>query len=361
MENRGNTQKPQVDVVIIGLNGARTLEACMASVKSCHYPQSCISIFYADGGSQDDSCRIAEANGARVISVVSARPTPGRQRNAGWRSGNSQIVQFMDSDTLLDPEWLGVGTASISQGIGAVCGKTRELYPQKSLYNWLADQEWNGPSGEAETFGGMVLLTREALEDTGGYNDSLIAGEDPELAYRVRKAGYRILSLESPMVRHDLDMTKFGQYWKRALRSGYGYAEVNSMHPDLWRRELLRMETRGGCFFLGLLLLPSAMLNPWLTLLPAMTTMLLLRPRLMLSGRIGAEMGLSRHDARVYSWHASIVVIPQFLGIARYWLGRLLARPMTNARGLPALGRRGDSQRQRPGPMRPRRFRGGLP
>lgn len=361
MGNGGKGPRPDIDVVIIGLNSARTLEACISSVKCCRYPQARISIFYADGGSRDDSCRIAEACGARIVSAASATPTPGRQRNSGWRAGKSRLVQFMDSDTLLDPEWLGAGASSISRDIGAVCGKTRELYPQKSPYNWLADQEWNGPAGEAETFGGIVLLTREALEDSGGYNDSLIAGEDPELAYRVRKAGYRILRLDSPMVRHDLDMTRFGQYWRRAIRSGYGYAEVNSMHPDLWRREVLRMEIRGGGFFLGLLLSPSAILSPWLILFPAMTTMLMLRPRLMLSGKIAAEMGLSRREARLYSWHASIVVIPQFLGIARFRLGLILARPMTNSRRLRAPERGEDSPCRRPGPMRPRRSQDGSP
>jgi glycosyltransferase involved in cell wall biosynthesis len=332
LEDEGSPGNPHIDVVIIGLNSAKTLESCISSVKSCHYPQTQISIFYADGGSRDASCGIAEAWGIKIIKVASATPSPGRQRNSGWRSGNGQLVQFMDSDTLLDPEWLNIGAASFSKGIGAVCGMTRELHPERSVYNWLADQEWNGPSGETNTFGGIVLVSRKALEDTGGYSASLIAGEDPELAYRVRKAGYRVLRLGSPMVKHDINMTRFGQYWKRAFRSGYGYAEVNAMHPDLWHREVLRMGIRGGCFFLGLLLLPSALLSPWLLFLPAIAALLTLRPRLMLSGKIGVEMNLSRSDARLYSWHASIVVIPQFLGMARYWLGKKLARPMTNSR-----------------------------
>ena len=34
------------------------------------------------------------------------------------------------------------------QDISSVCGILRERHPELSVYNWLCDQEWNGPVGE---------------------------------------------------------------------------------------------------------------------------------------------------------------------------------------------------------------------
>lgn len=322
--------QPTIDIVIIGLNSARTLSGCLASIKACQYPQERIAVYYADGGSSDASKEIAEGSGARFLAVVADSPTPGRQRNAGWRAGTGQLVQFLDSDTLMDPHWLSKAVSAMGEGVGAVCGDRRELYPERSVFNWIGDQEWNGKPGEAEAFGGDVLVRREALEATGGYDDFLIAGEDPELSYRVRKAGYRILRLAEPMTQHDLAMLTVKQYWRRAYRTGHAYAEVQARHPQFWAGEVSRIRSRAGLFLAGWAVLPAAFLWPWLGLAPLLATLVLLRPRLFLAARFQRELALTPLQARIYSWHASVVVVPQLLGMVRYYWGRALSRPLMN-------------------------------
>lgn len=327
----GRMDRP-VDIVIIGLNSSRTLPACLESVKSCRYPQDLITVYYVDGGSSDESVRIAENGGARVIIVDSDSPTPGRQRNAGWEAGGAGLVQFLDSDTTLAPGWLGVATAALSGDIGAVCGNRRESHPERSVYNWIGDKEWNGGSGEVEVFGGDVLAARPALEVTRGYDPRLVAGEDPELAYRMRRAGYRILHLDVPMTGHDLALLTFRQYWRRAFRSGHAFAEVHALHGDFWKRETDRINLRGGGFLLGLLAAPLALLSPGFLVVPLLGIFALLRPRLLHTGKLRAELSLTKEESRIYAWHASVVVIPEFLGAMRFWFGRLASRPMTNRR-----------------------------
>ena len=92
-------------------------------------------------------------------------------------------------------------------------------------------------------------MRRRALEEVGGYDGTLIAGEEPELCRRLRARDYRILHIDAPMTGHDLAMTHFQQYWKRALRTGYAYAEVSKRFRDsadpLWRGPRVRNLQRG--------------------------------------------------------------------------------------------------------------------
>ena len=109
--------------------------------------------------------------------------------------------------------------------MAAVCGRRRERFPERSIYNWLCDREWDSPIGEATACGGDVLIRRQALAAVGGYRDDVIAGEEPELCVRLRAARWRIWRLDAEMTLHDAAMTQFRQWWKRILRSGYAFAQ----------------------------------------------------------------------------------------------------------------------------------------
>ncbi len=71
-------------------------------------------------------------------------------------------------------------------------------------------------------------MRRSVLVEVEGYDPGLSAGEEPELCRRLRARGYRIVHIDAPMTRHDLNMTRFSQYWRRAMRAGYAYAEVSN-------------------------------------------------------------------------------------------------------------------------------------
>ena len=94
----------------------------------------------------------------------------------------------------------------------------------KSIYNRLADIEWNSPVGEVKYCGGDAMMRVEAFRQVGGFNPDLIAGEEPELCVRLRQRGC-ILRIDAEMTLHDIAMTQFRQFWKRSIRTGYAFAE----------------------------------------------------------------------------------------------------------------------------------------
>jgi len=337
--------QPDIDCVLIGVNSSKTLARCIDSILRCDYPREKLHICYVDGGSTDNSIEIAERFGeVSVIALNPEYPTPGMQRNAGWKNGRSPLVQFLDSDTILDARWLSKATAAIDDDhLGAVLGMRNEMHPERTVYNWIGNIEWNGPAGQSDSFGGDVLVRRQALEKTGGYDETLVGGEDPELSRRIIRAGWNIMRLDAPMTMHDLAMSTVQQYLRRAFRSGYGFAAVRALEAragsNFWRYDFIKIVVKGGAF-LGSMLLAVLLLaldlpvfvKVFATLLPLVGLSVMLSPRLLKIGKFMSDNKLNTADAKRYAWHCSVVVLPQLFGILRFQLGRLVNKPLRNKR-----------------------------
>jgi hypothetical protein len=83
----------------------------------------------------------------------------------------------------------------------------------------------------------------------------LIAGEEPELGLRLRKAGYRIRRLDREMTLHDANMTRFAQWWSRQVRAGHACAESVALHGSEPERFFVRRLVSNFAWGLGLPLL----------------------------------------------------------------------------------------------------------
>jgi hypothetical protein len=175
-------------------------------------------------------------------------------------------VLFLDGDTVLERDFLPEALREIetSPEIAVVWGHRREIAPSASLYNRVLDLDWIYPPGDTEFCGGDALFRRAALERSGGFDEALIAGEEPELCARLRAMGSRIRHIDVPMTGHDLAITHWRQYWRRAERAGHAYAEVSARLADttspLWSRESRRNLWHGGVVVAGLTSIPLALL-----------------------------------------------------------------------------------------------------
>ena len=216
-----------LSVVVIGRNEGERLRRCLDSVCSMKQPDSGIEVIYVDSGSTDGSVDLANNLGIKTICLRPARPSAALGRNAGWRGGRGNYVLFLDGDTVLHPRFVIDSLPEFSRPeIAVVWGHRRELYPQHSLYNRALDLDWIYRAGLTDYCGGDALFRRSVLEETGGFDETLIAGEEPELCRRIRERGFKILHIDRSMTGHDLAITHWKQYWRRALRAGHAFAEV---------------------------------------------------------------------------------------------------------------------------------------
>lgn len=237
MNDTGRAAAPfaDVSVVVIGRNEGERLRRSLLSVLG-----RASLVVYVDSGSDDGSVALAHSLGAHVVELDMSLPfTAARARNAGFREllqlqSETLYVQFVDGDCELREGWLGAARAALeaNPSLALVFGRRRERDPEFSIYNALCDDEWNVPVGEAAGCGGDAMFRAPALQSVSGYVDTMIAGEDSELSMRLRKAGWRLERIDAEMTWHDANMSTFSQFWTRARRSGYAFAEMAHRHPD---------------------------------------------------------------------------------------------------------------------------------
>lgn len=235
-----------IGVVVIGRNEGERLKRCLASVASV-----ADHIVYVDSGSTDASVALARSQGLGVVELDMRTPfTAARARNEGSKlllklAPDVDYVQFVDGDCELISGWLETAAAFLHthQNVVMVCGRLRERYPENSVYNFLLDAEWDTAVGKTKTCGGIAMVKAKAFDTEGGFRADLIAGEESELCVRLRSAGWQIWRLEADMGWHDAAMTRFGQWWKRTIRTGYAYAEGAHLHGNTPERHRIQ-ETR---------------------------------------------------------------------------------------------------------------------
>lgn len=311
-------------VVVIGRNEGDRLKRCLRSLCFDRVP-----VVYVDSGSSDGSAEWAQDFGAEVVALDMVLPfTAARARNAGFRRLDELwptllYIQFVDGDCEVAPGWFGEAVRLLQQrlDVAVVCGRLRERFPQHSLYNRLADMEWDRPTGETDACGGIAMYRTDVFRAVAGFKDDLIAGEEPELCLRIRARGGRIWRIESEMAWHDSAMTRFGQWWQRAVRGGHALAEGFALHPVAsppGEGRRMRRALGWGVGLPAVAILLAASLHPaWLALLIAYPVRAL---------RLAAKAGpaLSSQDL-AWAWAISMVLssFAESFGIGKFWWNRL--------------------------------------
>lgn len=312
----------RIGLVLIGRNEGDRLIAALRSASG-----RATTIVYVDSGSTDRSVEAAAAMGAVTVRLDMNAPfTAARARNAGFaalmRDPTVDFVQFIDGDCELDPRWLGVAAAFLETqpDVALVCGRRRERFPERSIYNKLCDMEWDTPIGETRESGGDFLIRREAFSEIAGFSEHMIAGEEPELCARLRRAGWKIWRLDAEMTLHDASILHFRQWWRRATRSGFAYASLRRLHgsgPDRHSQRNVKSALIWGAA------LPAAIVVATLTYPPAAAAAAVYP---LQAARIGLRQKHQGGDGLLYGAFVVLGKFAEALGIAKFAYARLRGR-----------------------------------
>ncbi len=318
-----------IGVVVIGRNEGNRLKTSLLSVI-----EEKITVIYVDSGSTDDSVMLAHSLGVTVVELDMSIPfTAARARNAGFShlleiKPDIEFVQFVDGDCELIQGWLESAEAEFiaQSNVVVVCGKLRERYPERSVYNTLCNIEWHTPVGVTSACGGIAMMRVSAFKQARGFNPNLIAGEEPELCVRLRQSGGIILRINTDMAWHDANITRFSQWWKREIRNGHAYAEGMWLHGSSRERHWVRESFRA---WLWALLLP---LFAVIGLLPTrgLSVLLLLIAYALLGVRVyllARNKGFNSKDAISYAiFNGVLEKYPKLLGQIQFFISKLLKR-----------------------------------
>lgn len=307
-----------IAAIAIGRNEGERLIKCLASLKGAS------PLIYVDSGSTDGSVEAAKAVGAEVVSLDMSIPfTAARARNEGLKYLNSldsegEFVQFIDGDCELREGWLDTARAALEAvpKTAIVCGRRRERFPEASRWNRMIDEEWDTPIGEAIACGGDAMMRRAALAEVGGYRDDLIAGEEPEMCFRLRQKGWKIFRLDAEMTWHDAALTKVSQWWKRNKRAGHAFAESAALHGRSAERFRVA-QTRS--ILLWSVVIPAVVASFTFFASPWALSMLGIYP-----------VQVARMVTRGIRFERAFFIVlgkfPEAHGVLGYWRGRLIGR-----------------------------------
>ena len=314
----------KVGIVVIGLNEGERLRRCLLSIKDCAK-----HTIYVDSGSVDGSVQLAQAWGFKTLILdKSAIPTAGKARNAGFQSllqldPNFSHIQFIDGDCQLNENWLSAAGEELNhrRNVAIVCGHLHEKDVESSIYQRLCELEWRKLPGEIHAAGGIFMIKTEVFQEIGGFDPHILAGEDDEFCFRVRRKGWQILHLDCNMAIHDGGIHRFSQWWKRSMRAGVAYAQGFELHgktEEKYFRRQCRSIWVWGCLLPLFALLFALFYSLW-------GLLALLGYPLLLMKTVAHYRALkwSWTDTLLYSIFCVIAKFPGFLGVLKFHFKRL--------------------------------------
>lgn len=232
--------RPVVAVVVATRSRAHLLPRLVAALEA-QQDAPAFEVVIVDDGSTDDTWAVLGHLARR--STISLRPMrllrnrgPATARNIGWRSSSAELILFTDDDCAPEPGWLaglacGLDTAGIAQG--------RTIPDPEQLDHtgpFSRTLEVDREDGFYQTCN--VGYRRELLELNDGFEEAFRfpAGEDTDLAWRVKSGGAATAFCRDAVVRHDVRPSDLLVTIKDSWR-WQSVALAISRHPQL--RELL--------------------------------------------------------------------------------------------------------------------------
>lgn len=184
------------------------------------------------------------------VRVVSGVRPAARARNLGVAATTAELLLFIDDDAQMGhAEVLGrlVATLIGDPSIGVV-GPSKLLSSRATaLQHRIADEVpgWTYPvtAGDVESnppldhygFSGITttccVMRRSTFEEVGGFDERLPTGEDTELFYRIRKAGYRFVIPHDTWVYHDPPRSLVALA-RKSFGYGRGHATEARLGPE---------------------------------------------------------------------------------------------------------------------------------
>ncbi len=215
----------KISAIVPTRNSERTIASCLESLRG---QQGCeVEVIVIDNNSSDDTARIA----SKLADIfINAGPERSAQRNRGAVAATGEIVFFIDSDMVLEPMVCAdiVDVFTRQPEIGAVIVPERSFGEgylascrvlEKSLY--VGDSDVEAPRA----------FRRELFDQIGGWDETLTAAEDWDLADRTRALNVKIDRVYS-WIWHDEGRISLLAQYKKKQYYGRWVAEYLHRHPE---------------------------------------------------------------------------------------------------------------------------------
>jgi glycosyltransferase involved in cell wall biosynthesis len=223
-----------IGLVIPGRNCGRTLERCLSAVVPLLASGELSEIIFVNDHSEDDTLERARSF-PHVRIMDSAGEGAGAARNTGFRACSAELVWFIDSDCVPEPNALSRLRQSMAElGADVIGGSYGNLMPDDLLASLIHEEivARHEAMGASVTFAitANLLCRRSVLVSLDGFDESLKLAQDLDLAYRVVAKGYRLCFDARSRVGH-FHETRLLPYCVKQARQGYWRMHLYARHP----------------------------------------------------------------------------------------------------------------------------------
>ncbi len=192
---------PVISVVIPMRNEAAHIAACVDSVLAQDYPGR-VEVIVVDGDSDDASRQVLGGYGGRINVLRNPARIVPTAMNIGIGAARGEIIARVDAHTVLAPDYLRVGVATLRRtgadnvggpmyAVGAGRWGTAIALAMASRFGIGAYFHFATSDREVDTVY-MGMYPRALFERIGLFDEELVRNQDDELNYRLRKAGGHI-------------------------------------------------------------------------------------------------------------------------------------------------------------------------
>lgn len=240
----------EVTVVVPTKNAARTLAACLQSLREQTYPCRTVVV---DNGSTDSTRMIAEAAADAVLDIG---PERSAQRNHGARSFPASVYGFIDADMVLQPTVVEEAVAALQSGAGSV------IVPERTVGNgfWVQVRAFERSFYDgSDAIEAARFFRREIFDEVGGFDERLTGPEDWDLSESARRVAP--VARTKAIIEHDegtigyLAACRKKAYYAEGVRRyvakrGVGVLRQASLRP--WLRQPRRLLNQRGAGLVAL-------------------------------------------------------------------------------------------------------------
>jgi hypothetical protein len=233
--------QPNLSIVIPVPDDASNLALCLTALQRSEVQP--LEVIVVDDASVEDVSSAASQTRVRYLRLP-RRAGPGAARNAGWKAARGEIVLFVDSDVLVPPDNIRrlLERFRLRSDLAGIFGSYDDSPSVQSFYsqfrNLLHHYVHQNSMEEAWTFwAGFGAMRRSALENSGGFDETISGIEDIELGMRMAAGGARFFLDKSLQVKHlkkwTLSTTVSTDIFKRAVPWTRLLLAAKCVPPDL--------------------------------------------------------------------------------------------------------------------------------
>jgi GT2 family glycosyltransferase len=267
MAKQISTSKPLTYSIVIIVKNDRGIATTLAALKPLVSKRKNVETIVIDASHPatlyDIQLDFPWVKWLEFVNTTDKRITIPEQRNMGIKQATGDVIAFLDSDCQPGKSWFKtLEKAFTTEGLNAVTGPITSLGEATAHDTGYAT--WQDGQVIPECGAANLAIRAKVLRKLGGFDNNMTYGEDVDLTWRLREAGYQLICKKAMSIGFYWGETKLER--KRAFRYGTSRATLYKKHPSNWRN-LLGQDINVVIYPLFIIGLPLTIWFPYYPLL----------------------------------------------------------------------------------------------